>query len=102
MTDSLIDELVYFKLCSGKIRLNLDPLGQHTDEQIWQALASVELTAVVQSAGGLGGIVAEEGNNWSQGQRQLLCIARALLRRAKVVMLDEATCRIISQIPPGT
>ncbi|XP_042503356.1 ABC transporter C family member 3-like isoform X1 [Macadamia integrifolia] len=76
----------------GTLRSNLDPLENYTDEQIWEALDRCRLgDEIRKKEGKLDSLVSENGENWSMGQRQLVCLGRVLLKRSKVVILDEAT-----------
>ncbi|XP_055378030.1 ATP-binding cassette sub-family C member 4-like [Condylostylus longicornis] len=81
-------------LFSGTLRRNLDPFEEYRDADLWSALESVELKDIASGNLGLQSAVMAGGSNYSVGQRQLVCLARAILRNNKILVLDEATANV--------
>ncbi|CAH0557789.1 unnamed protein product [Brassicogethes aeneus] len=82
-------------LFSGTIRSNIDPLGKYTDMEIWTAIEKMKLKDLVQS---LDQKVLNSGNQYSSGEKQLICLVRAFVCKSKIIILDEATANMTQEL----
>jgi len=90
---SIIPQDAY--MFSGTVKFNLDPHGKHSDQELWAALQKVNLKSVVESLpDGLNSMISENGEQFSLGQRQLFSLGRVILKRTKILVLDEATASL--------
>jgi ABC-type multidrug transport system fused ATPase/permease subunit len=82
-------------LINGTIRVNLDPVGEHSDSEIWQALAQTKMTSAISNLPRkLHNEITSSDSNFSLGERQLLHLTRVLLKKNKIIIFDEATGKV--------
>ena len=78
------------KLIDGTLRENIDPFGEYTDDEIIFQLNLIGLAYLLDDDDGLDGLIESDGTNFSVGEKQLICITRAMLKQCKIIIMDEA------------